>query len=65
MKTVVKPILFLAVLLSLAVGCQSKKTESTQAADTTTVIESEAIVSGNTAEIITDTAKFVPDSVRK
>ena len=68
MKNTVKSALFFAAMLALAVGCQSKKNESENKAmnDTATVVESETIISGDSAEIITDTAKYVvPDSVKK
>jgi hypothetical protein len=66
MKSLVKSTLFFAVMLSMAVGCQSKKTESSAAAtDTATVVESETIVSGDSAMMMTDTTKVVmPDSTK-
>ncbi|QMW05500.1 hypothetical protein [Spirosoma foliorum] len=66
MKTI-KSTLFVAAMFSLAVACQSKKTESeTTTQDTATVVESETIVSGDSTEVITDSAKIViPDSVKK
>ncbi|WP_020597593.1 hypothetical protein [Spirosoma panaciterrae] len=67
MKNFVKSALFVAATFSLAVACQSKKTESEQpASDTATVVESETIVRGDSAEVITDSAKIVmPDSTKK
>ena len=68
MKSVVKSTLFFAVMLSMAVGCQSKKTESSEAAttDTATIVESETVVSGDSAMMMTDTTKVVmPDSTTK
>ncbi|MVM39698.1 hypothetical protein GO730_22325 [Spirosoma sp. HMF3257] len=66
MKTI-KSILFLVAMLSLAVACQSKKTDAEKTGqDTATVVESETIVSGDSMEVITDSAKIVlPDSVKK
>lgn len=54
-------------MLSLAVACQSKKTDAEKTGqDTATVVESETIVSGDSMEVITDSAKIVlPDSVKK
>jgi len=68
MKSVVKSTLFFAVMLSMAVGCQSKKTESSETAttDTATIVESETVVSGDSAMMMTDTTKVVmPDSTKK
>lgn len=69
MKSVVKSTLFFAVMLSMAVGCQSKKAESESSAamtDTATIVESETIVSGDSATMMTDTTKVVmPDSTKK
>lgn len=67
MKNILKSTLFVLAMFSMAAACQSKKTETEAAtADTTTVVESETIVSGDSAEVITDTAKIVvPDSVKK
>ncbi|GAB3796719.1 hypothetical protein GCM10028819_14850 [Spirosoma humi] len=66
MKTV-KSALFVAAMFTLAFACQSKKTESEKTGqDTATVVESETIVSGDSMEVITDTAKIaMPDSVKK
>ena len=62
-----KATLFVVAMLSMAAACQSKKTESESTMqDTATVVESETIVSGDSMEVITDTAKIVmPDSVKK
>ncbi|WP_338869648.1 hypothetical protein WBJ53_20675 [Spirosoma sp. SC4-14] len=68
MKNTIKGALFFAAMLSFAVACQSKKSETEETAattDTATVVESETIVSGDSAEIITDSAKIaIPDSVK-
>jgi len=65
MKTI-KSALFIAAMCTLAIGCQSKKTESEKTAqDTATVVETETIVSGDSMEVITDSAKVImPDSVK-
>ncbi|MCK8494832.1 MULTISPECIES: hypothetical protein [Spirosoma] len=64
---IIKSALFVAAMFTLAFSCQSKKTESEQTAqDTATVVESETIVSGDSMEVITDSAKIVmPDSIKK
>lgn len=61
MKNIVKSAFFFAAMLTLAVGCQSKKaeTEST-AGDTATVVESETLTSGDTTLVVSDTAKIAP-----
>jgi len=63
----IKSTLFVLAMFSLAIACQSKKTESdTTTQNTATVVESETIVSGDSMEVITDSAKIVmPDSVKK
>lgn len=57
----------MAAMLTMAFACQSKKTESEKTAqDTATVVETETIVSGDSMEVITDSAKIVvPDSAKK
>lgn len=51
----------------MATACQSKRTESDQAAsDTTTVIENDTITSGDATLVESDTTKMiVPDSTKK
>jgi hypothetical protein len=66
MKKALQAAFFVAFMFSVAIGCQSKKEESTATTgDTTTVVESETIVSGDSAEVVTDSATLVPADTTK
>ncbi|GAB3886565.1 hypothetical protein [Spirosoma agri] len=67
MKNQLKSALYFVAVLGIATACQSKKTETDQAAsDTTTVIENDTLTSGDATVVESDTTKIVvPDSTKK
>ena len=64
MKTLLKYSFFVLSITALATGCDSKKTDSNAADGETTVTDTTAVVTRDTAQVVTETT-VERDTIKK